>query len=377
MSNKLIIAAAGSGKTTYLVNKAHEMRDKKILITTFTERNSLEIRQKFIDLYGCVDCNVDILPWISFLLKHGVRPYQSCYDPSLHDINIGFLLVGSRSGVQRYLRNGRAIYWGEGDFMKFYFSPDMKIYSDKISKFICETNRRSNNAIFTRLRKIYDAVFIDEIQDMVGYDLDIIDAMLKEFDSILLVGDPRQCTYSTHNAIKYKKYAEGNIEGFISEKLDRHIVCGVDKTSLCVSHRNFKEQCDLASSLYPQYPKSEPCRCTDCRHFIPEHHGLFCVKTEDIDNYLESTSAVQLRWDKSVSCSPRTQCFNMGEAKGMTFNHTMLYLTRPMIEWLKSRSSDLAFGARAKFYVALTRAKYSVAIVWDDDPSLVPEFKTF
>ena len=373
----MIIAAAGSGKTTYLVNRAHEMRDKKILITTFTERNSLEIKQKFIDLYGCVDCNVDILPWFSFLLKHGVRPYQSCYHTSLHNVNIGFQLVDCKSGFRFFNAKRQPVYWGENDFMKFYFSPDMKIFSDKISKFVCETNRLSNGALLARLRKIYDTIFIDEIQDMVGYDLDIIKSLLEEFDDILLVGDPRQCTYSTHNAVKYKNYAEGNIEGFVSEQLGRHIACDIDKSSLRVSHRNFKEQCDLASSLYPQHPKSEPCNCADCRRSIPEHHGLFYIKTEDIDNYLEKTSAIQLRWDKGVSCSPRTQCFNMGEAKGMTFNHTMLYLTRPMIEWLKSRSSDLAFGARAKFYVALTRARYSVAIVWDDDPSLVPEFKTF
>ena len=39
MSNKLIIAAAGSGKTTHLVNEALKITDKKVLIRTFTETN--------------------------------------------------------------------------------------------------------------------------------------------------------------------------------------------------------------------------------------------------------------------------------------------------------------------------------------------------
>lgn len=54
MSNKLIVAAAGSGKTTYLVNEALKIVDEKVLITTFTEANENEIRKKFLrskDIY--------------------------------------------------------------------------------------------------------------------------------------------------------------------------------------------------------------------------------------------------------------------------------------------------------------------------------------
>lgn len=46
MSNKLIIAAAGSGKTTYLVKEALELKDSRVLITTYTEANEAEIRKK-------------------------------------------------------------------------------------------------------------------------------------------------------------------------------------------------------------------------------------------------------------------------------------------------------------------------------------------
>ena len=70
MSNKLIIAAAGAGKTTYLVQEAHRRKDKNILITTFTDNNASEIKYKFIALYGSVPGNVTILPWVSFLLVH-------------------------------------------------------------------------------------------------------------------------------------------------------------------------------------------------------------------------------------------------------------------------------------------------------------------
>ena len=44
MNNKLIIAAAGSGKTTYLINEAMKFKDEKVLITTYTEANEEEIK---------------------------------------------------------------------------------------------------------------------------------------------------------------------------------------------------------------------------------------------------------------------------------------------------------------------------------------------
>ena len=50
MSNKLIVAAAGSGKTTHLVREALKIYDQKVLITTYTEANEREITKKFFEL---------------------------------------------------------------------------------------------------------------------------------------------------------------------------------------------------------------------------------------------------------------------------------------------------------------------------------------
>ena len=50
MTNELIIASAGSGKTTKLVEKALEKAKSgdSVLITTFTEACEQEIREKLI-----------------------------------------------------------------------------------------------------------------------------------------------------------------------------------------------------------------------------------------------------------------------------------------------------------------------------------------
>ena len=54
---------------------------------------------------------------------------------------------------------------------------------------------------------------------------------------------------------------------------------------------------------------------------------------------------------------------NMGEAKGTTFDRVLIYTTTDMLKWVSDHSQSLSQEAKAKFYVALTRARYSVGIV--------------
>ena len=98
-NNKLIIAAAGSGKTETLVKEALKQKEGKTLITTYTQANEAEIKKKFIEKNKCIPEKVTVQTWFSFLLKHGVRPYQG----TLFEKKIkGLLLVNSQSGLKAY-----------------------------------------------------------------------------------------------------------------------------------------------------------------------------------------------------------------------------------------------------------------------------------
>jgi DNA helicase-2/ATP-dependent DNA helicase PcrA len=146
-NNKLIIAAAGSGKTTFLVNEALKLpTSENVLITTYTEANEAGIRDKITKIKGCIPSNITIQTWFSFLLQHGVRPYQSALNDKIHEQSIGFYLTSKKSGQKidkdgkPLIFKGNPIFWGEKDFLKYYFTPSFKIYSDKISKFVFQTN---------------------------------------------------------------------------------------------------------------------------------------------------------------------------------------------------------------------------------------------
>ena len=48
-------------------------------------------------------------------------------------------------------------------------------------------------------------IFIDEVQDLAGSDLELIKLLFKTNSNTTLVGDPRQVTYLTHNEKKFWK----------------------------------------------------------------------------------------------------------------------------------------------------------------------------
>src|SRR5690554_77252 len=368
--NRYIIAAAGAGKTTHLVNEALKNPNKKILITTYTEANEEEIKRKFLKLNQKIPKNVTIQTWYSFLLKDWVKPFQGSLNELLFEYEIkGMLLVNSESGIKySFEKNGRKInvaYSEKDEFLQHYFTSTHKIYSDKISKFSFNANLKSESAIINRLTLLYDKIYIDEVQDLAGYDLELIKLLFKSKIEVELVGDPRQVTYLTHNPDKHKKYAEGNLKGYLIEKCKSLIKNNIDEDLLNRSHRNNKLICDYSSKLYPGFNVTEPCDC--CHSEITEHIGIFIIKKEDISTYLSKYNPVQLKWDSRVLVNTSYQSFNFGETKGLTFERVMIYPTEAMTRWIKNNNSKLESSTRAKFYVGITRAKYSVAIVYDYD----------
>lgn len=356
MVNRLIIAAAGSGKTTYLVKQAIQQTES-VLITTYTIVNEMEIRKKFIEINGYVPHNVTIQTWYSFLLQHGVRPFQGVI---LDDKINGMILVNEKSGKKYDGRYG-PVYYGEKEYRKFYFTDGMKMYSDKIAKFVCRCDKETKGKVSERISRIYSKIYVDEIQDLAGYDLDIIKSLLKSECDMTMVGDPRQVTYHTHNEAKYKKYADGRIEDFIKNECKK-VKCIIDRETLKDSYRNNQGICSYSSQLYEEYAE------TGTKQYeMTGHDGVFLVKPSDVNAYLEEYKPIQLRDKRTVEINDKYEAINMGESKGLTYDRVLIYPTETMKKWMEDHSQQLKPKTRSQFYVAITRAKYSVGIIFDYD----------
>jgi DNA helicase-2/ATP-dependent DNA helicase PcrA len=354
-TNKLIIASAGAGKTTFIVNEALKQNYGNILITTYTQANEEEIRKKIIKLNKCIPENITVQTWFSTLLQHGVRPYQGCL---LETKVNGMILVNSQSGVRYFSKNGIPICYKENEIEKHYFNDELKIYSDKLSKFVYKCNQKSDGAVIDRISRIYSHIFVDEVQDLAGYDLEVLKLLLNSASNILLVGDPRQVTYLTHNERKYSKYKDGLIKDFIQNECNSN--CEIDEETLNLSHRNNDFICRFSSKLYPNFKG-----CISNQIEVTKHDGVFLVRKQDIEKYLEVYKPIQLRDSIKVEINKNYKTINFGESKGLTFDRVLIYPTKPFIDWLKDNRAELKTMSRSKFYVAITRAKYSVGIVFD------------
>ena len=58
---------------------------------------------------------------------------------------------------------------------------------------------------------------------------------------------------------------------------------------------------------------------------------------------------------------------NFGDAKGSTFDRTLVYPNKPMNAWILNQLTELTAVARAKLYVGLTKAKRSTAVLIESE----------
>jgi DNA helicase-2/ATP-dependent DNA helicase PcrA len=63
---------------------------------------------------------------------------------------------------------------------------------------------------------------------------------------------------------------------------------------------------------------------------------------------------------------------NFGESKGLTFERVLIYPHGPARSWLALDVISHVEKSATKMYVAITRAKYSVAFVFDGKTCGVP-----
>lgn len=145
-----------------------------VLIVTGTENSVEEIKNKFLELNKYIPNNVTIQDWFSFLLEHGVHPYQGVIFPEEIRI-LGIKIV-----------NNNISNMGDNSTDSYYLNEENDIYSDKISKFVLECNKKSNGAVIKRLANIYQYIFIDGSVELGGDDLEIVKMLkLKNFKVVV------------------------------------------------------------------------------------------------------------------------------------------------------------------------------------------------
>jgi hypothetical protein len=335
--NTAIIAAAGARKTQQVIEAAITAPDR-VLVTTYTNENLNQIRARIQAARGVIPANIETAGWFAFLLAHGIRPYQQAVLGAAGVVS-GLNFVGQKS---RYVRS---------DTPAYFIDRNGDVYRDAAADLTCRINEATEGAVIRRLEQIYDHIFIDEVQDLVGYDLDFLDLLFASQIAITVVGDPRQHTFATSNVARNKKYRGSGLIDWLDERSD---VCAQEHRH--ESDRCQQEICDFASALFPEFPPLVSAYAT-----ITGHDGIHFVSHFEALAYFEEHRPQVLRWDKRAD-TQGLPALNIGVSKGSTYDRVLIFPTKPMLAYLDD--GDLTkLKAREKLYVAVTRARYSVAFV--------------
>lgn len=291
---------------------------------------------------GYVPPNISVLSWFSFLISQGSKPYQRAL------IGEPFII----SGLNFMPRPNR--YVKKEDARDYYLDGASHMYRDHVSDFVVRVNEATSGSVIGRLERVYPHVFVDEVQDLVGYDLDFLHLLLESECRLTMVGDPRQYILETNVGTRNKKYRGAGLLDWFKERSD---IC--DLTERSENHRCNQEICDFADSIFPSLPPA-----TSVGVPTTGHDGVHQIQRDEVLGYMnEHPDATVLRRDRR-SNTLGLPALNFGLAKGATFNRVVVFPTASMRKFLTNGNpADLT--EPEKLYVAVTRARFSVAFVVD------------
>ena len=348
--NRVVLACAGSGKTTRLVEEALASPSRRIAIITYTNNNTREVIRRFGEVNSGVPKHVDVMTWFGFLLRECVRPYQRSKYTKRRIESLLFVNRQSTRGI------------AETNTRPYYFANDEFIFSDKIARFVVECEKKSSKSVTARIRQIYTDIFIDEFQDLAGWDLEIVDMLLRSGVRITLVGDPRQHIYSTNPSQKNKQFLGVNVS-VLMEKWQDNRLCKIE----CMSgtHRCNQAICDFTNGLWPDMDPMQS--LADGK---ASHAGVFLVAENMVGDYIHRFAPQVLRHNKNAN-SYGCEALNFGIVKGLQFERVLIIPTGPIKKYLQTGDLKHLRNSRERLHVAVTRARHSVAFVFDGESPIV------
>lgn len=271
LNNIIKISAAGSGKTWDICHDALEATsstEKKVLITTYTNRGAESVRKEIKKQnYGVLSQKVIIKTWYDFLMSELIKPYQTAlsgveineiktFDFSHMFGNVNFAQNGTKS---RYLTNKSLVRANEASNLAIFL------------------NERSGGKAIRRLENIYEKIYFDEVQDLCGSDIDILRLLIDSQIDVICCGDSKQATYSTHNTNKNKKMTGSNVWIFF-EILHKQNKVSIERN---LNTRRFNAQiCTFANQVFPIGDA-----ISTIMNDVTEHDGVYIISKSDVYKY--------------------------------------------------------------------------------------------
>lgn len=342
MGNHLTLAVAGSGKTQGIVEYCKLLpTEQRALVLTYTQANQAELRSRLSAQVGD-HLGIEVMGWYTFLLRHFARPF--------------FPFKFPRSRVQGFNFDGRPHRYAKG--IQRFVDVNGAVYACELGRLAHELIEESSGALLHRLQCIYDVIIIDEVQDLSSHDWEIIDELLLSSLDIRMVGDIRQSVLATNpRSQKNEKYAYAESIHWFRQ---REAQGTLEISESTITWRCRPEIASFADTIFESKWGFPPTESNNLR--VSGHDGVFLVHPEHVHEYLDQLKPRCLRSSVRSGTAFDLDYMNFGVAKGMQFERVLVVPTDGIKKFVQA-GTPLGAKPAANFYVAVTRAKQSVAIV--------------
>ncbi len=330
MDRRIILAVAGSGKTTFLINSLD--LEKRFLIVSYTDNNVAHIRRRIINRYGYMPRNITLLSYFQFII-------HVCYRPFLKDRCKAKGITWKMPEEWTRYRTDRLHY------MTF----NRYLYHNRIAK-LCQKSVK--DMVRERIEKYYDCFMIDEVQDLGGHDFNLVKSIIPLNIECLFVGDFYQHTFDTSKDGNVHKSLYSNFNEYKREWANIGIT--IDENTLSNSFRCSQSICDFVSQHLM-------IRISSNRHDTTTIS--FVNNQADADTLFQDNSKIKLFYSEAN----KYHCYaeNWGKSKGLDgFQDVCVVLnTTTLKAYKKDLLSQLPASTLNKLYVACTRAKGNIYFI--------------
>ncbi|MFW0178306.1 AAA family ATPase [Rothia sp. P7208] len=351
--------ATGAGKTRRIVERCvnNQQGSKRPIVLAFTENGQAELKSRL-----AAQCPPGQLPhvmgWYAFLIQHVIKPYLPVLFPNQRICGFDF-----HAKLARYTKRENS--------RRFFTSNDQlnKCHIEELASLIILAMQ---GKVQERLARIYCQLIIDEVQDISEYGLDVIRAFLEqEYLQLFMVGDTMQTILNSNTSLNKNKNVASvaRINWYTTFQANHPHLLTIEEMSL--TYRSNTEIVSFSNTIMDPGFGFAPTYSAMTQ--VTGHDGVFLVKEEDIDTYEREYHPTYIRWDtKSADSLKHLPFMTFGKAKGLEWDRVAIYMTGTMLELLGAEDTYLKPQTACKFYVGVTRARYSVALIVPKGKKLVP-----
>lgn len=332
MDKRIVLAVAGAGKTTEIIEKVNY--DDKTLIITYTESNYNNIKKRIINKFKEIPSNIRIYTYFTFL-------YKFCFSPLKKDVYT--------KGIEYNPVKNRFL---SSNCLEYYMNKsNRKMYHSRLAK-LC--NERMLQDIIRRVEKYFDNIYIDEIQDFSGHDFNFITSIIKSNCSIFLVGDFYQHTYDTSRDGSVNKNLYSDYLEYINKFRVAIPEIIIDNTTFIKSKRCSKEVCAFIKEKLN----------IDMESYFNNSSKVVEIVTEnEVDTIIKDNSIIKLFYQNSKKYNINN-VDNWGNSKGETYEDVCVVLNANTYKsYKRNELISLPSVTKNKLYVACSRPTRNLYLV--------------